>query len=702
MRPWPPTQSPRLEGISIDDLPPGDLRILYLVFYRFLRGELDALYLNQTELTAALQALGHEHRRRWAILIYRNLPALCQSIDLTREDLQNLLEEHGQLRKAMDEAHSRLLKRIDELAVEPPLEFTLLVPNKSIRFTYRAQHVQLFGREQEMEELRAFLKPASADAVDFRWWLWIGPGGSGKSRLAWELCLEAESDGWKVGFLDDNAPFHDWHRWVVDRPTLVIIDYVAKRAQQALAAILGLIQHPENIRKPVRILLLERSIDPQSDAWWSRFAQRDSDTKTDQLRHFVHWAYDGEDKPHDLTRCSRCLEPLDATALGSIIAAICSETAKSHTPQQLDSVVKVLEGIDPQGRPLFAMLAAEALREHGLEGIRHWDAATLIEQILAREFAIWRKVCGVADGASTEFEQHLNLLTFVTICGAQAFAIVDRLHQRGQNVPAGADHVNLAWWRSFLGYSADPERDRLVPLAPDILGEMYVLQRLNPDGTLNAAKNPRVTPPRDTKELLQHAWASFPLATATFLWRSVNDFPDVPLTQRRALLPTSALPSPLEEAGFSAENQATSWLFVGLVHSTTFGDHVAALDAFDHAIQLRPDDPVAHNNRGVVLSDLERYEKALGAYDRAIQLRPDFPEAHNNRGNALTNLGRHEEALDAFDHANKLQPDDSDTYYNRGTALSDMGRHEEAPAPTTMPSEFGPITPWPTTTGETP
>jgi hypothetical protein len=457
-----------LEQLPIDDLPPGDLRLLYLVFYRFLRGEFDAIRLDQAQLTVALEGLGDEQKRRWTTLIYRNLPALRQTINLTREELQDLLAVHRQLRKAIDDQHSRMLKAIDDLAVEPPLEFTLLVPDDSMRFTYRAQRVPLFGREREMEELLAFLAPASADAIDFRWWLWTGPGGSGKSRLAWELCLAAETDGWRVGFLDDEVPFHDWHRWVVDRPTLMIIDYVAKRPGQARAAILGLTQHPENIRKPVRILLLERSADPQSDAWWSRFAGRDSNAKTDQLRQFVHWAHEDE-KPSDLTRCSRRQEPLDATALGSILAAICWEKEPSQTPLEVDTAVKILGGIDPQGRPLFAMLAAEALRLDGVEGIRHWDATTLIERILAREFAVWRKVCGVADGANAEFEQHLNLVTFVTICGAQPFEIVDRLHRSGLNIPPGADDVNSGWWNSIIGYSADPDRDRLIPLAPDIL-----------------------------------------------------------------------------------------------------------------------------------------------------------------------------------------------------------------------------------------
>jgi tetratricopeptide (TPR) repeat protein len=47
------------------------------------------------------------------------------------------------------------------------------------------------------------------------------------------------------------------------------------------------------------------------------------------------------------------------------------------------------------------------------------------------------------------------------------------------------------------------------------------------------------------------------------------------------------------------------------------GDPQRALDCYDRALALRPDDAAAHHERGRALYQLGRYEEALAAFDRA-------------------------------------------------------------------------------------
>ncbi|WP_218461046.1 tetratricopeptide repeat protein [Rickettsia sp. TH2014] len=54
-----------------------------------------------------------------------------------------------------------------------------------------------------------------------------------------------------------------------------------------------------------------------------------------------------------------------------------------------------------------------------------------------------------------------------------------------------------------------------------------------------------------------------------------------------------------------------------------------AIQAFDKAIELKPDDAVAYYNKGNALNILERYEEAIVAYDKAIDLDPDYAEAYS-------------------------------------------------------------------------
>ncbi|MGK7928463.1 MAG: tetratricopeptide repeat protein [Spirulina sp.] len=94
-----------------------------------------------------------------------------------------------------------------------------------------------------------------------------------------------------------------------------------------------------------------------------------------------------------------------------------------------------------------------------------------------------------------------------------------------------------------------------------------------------------------------------------------------------------------------------------------------ALDSFDKALQIQPDDHEAWNNRGFALSNLGRLEEAIASYDKALQIQPDFHLAWFNRGIALGNLGKLEEAIASYDQALQIQPDNHQVWVNRGNSI---------------------------------
>ena len=124
------------------------------------------------------------------------------------------------------------------------------------------------GRENELAELLAFL---ALDAP-FAWWLWTGPAGVGKSRLAVELC-RAVSTTWHAGFLRevDQSSLQGLRPLL---PTLIVIDYAAQRSEWLSDTLLHLSQGIAGA--PVRLLILERD---DSGSWWdtvrrlNRFAE---------------------------------------------------------------------------------------------------------------------------------------------------------------------------------------------------------------------------------------------------------------------------------------------------------------------------------------------------------------------------------------------------------------------------------------------
>ena len=110
----------------------------------------------------------------------------------------------------------------------------------------------------------------------------------------------------------------------------------------------------------------------------------------------------------------------------------------------------------------------------------------------------------------------------------------------------------------------------------------------------------------------------------------------------------------------------------------TMGRNEDALASYDRAIALAPGDSAAWNNCAVVLLALRRLDQALGACAHAITLDPQHAEAFNNRGNILVELGRGDEALADFDTAMALRPAYIEASINHGNTLRALGRLDEA------------------------
>ena len=103
-----------------------------------------------------------------------------------------------------------------------------------------------------------------------------------------------------------------------------------------------------------------------------------------------------------------------------------------------------------------------------------------------------------------------------------------------------------------------------------------------------------------------------------------------------------------------------------------------AIKSYNQAIEIKPDNHNAWNNRGSALDNLGRHEEAISDLDKAIEINPDLVEAWNNRGLALANLGRHEEAIADLDKAIKINPDKDESWNSRGKVLVDLSRNQEA------------------------
>ena len=103
-----------------------------------------------------------------------------------------------------------------------------------------------------------------------------------------------------------------------------------------------------------------------------------------------------------------------------------------------------------------------------------------------------------------------------------------------------------------------------------------------------------------------------------------------------------------------------------------------ALNYACHAVELWPDEPEAHNNLGVVLKQCGHLPDAISQYQEAIHLFSNFNVAYNNLGIALALMGRSDDAIENFQKALKINPHYADVHSNLGLALANRGRFNEA------------------------
>jgi len=107
------------------------------------------------------------------------------------------------------------------------------------------------------------------------------------------------------------------------------------------------------------------------------------------------------------------------------------------------------------------------------------------------------------------------------------------------------------------------------------------------------------------------------------------------------------------------------------------------LEQCNRALSMEPlldEDIVAtHVNRGILLLRRGQVEPALQDFDRAIALDPNEPEAYLNKGAAFVRSGRAEAALPLFEVAlQKKTSKPALAYYARGVANEDLGRLQAA------------------------
>lgn len=106
-----------------------------------------------------------------------------------------------------------------------------------------------------------------------------------------------------------------------------------------------------------------------------------------------------------------------------------------------------------------------------------------------------------------------------------------------------------------------------------------------------------------------------------------------------------------------------------------------AIAHLQEAVRFRPRFAEAYYQLGVIYQRSRQNQEALEAYDRALQIRPENPQTHYAEGTVLAQMpARHDEAASHFREAIRLDPRLAEAYHRLGKIFEEQGRGEEAQA----------------------
>jgi tetratricopeptide (TPR) repeat protein len=296
--------------------------------------------------------------------------------------------------------------------------------------------------------------------------LLTGEGGTGKTRLAIEMCQRLAAAGWHSGFLRNTLGPKDCGGLVrelaqANRPTLIVLDYAETRTDmllKLLSEVLSQLQ-PQALAQTspptVRILLLARS----SGEWWGRLPGINGRCEALLTGRATTGPY--------LVPALYTDPALRQTAYAQALATFAGVLQRPAPPVQPDLQAPAYD------KPLFLHMAALL----ALLGERTESAEALPMALVRHEKRYWHKVAHSAapsqrDARSLEKDSEL-LMALVTLVGSAArphdIAPLWQVAEGDAPQPKPLFNALAALYPGTQGLSG---------LRPDLLGEALVAQQL--------------------------------------------------------------------------------------------------------------------------------------------------------------------------------------------------------------------------------
>ena len=104
------------------------------------------------------------------------------------------------------------------------------------------------------------------------------------------------------------------------------------------------------------------------------------------------------------------------------------------------------------------------------------------------------------------------------------------------------------------------------------------------------------------------------------------------------------------------------------------GQYKEALEIFNKALEIDPENMVVLSNKGFVLLELGNYQEALDFFNKVLEIDPKDIDVLSSKGKALSMSGQYKEALEIFDEILEIDPKNECVLKNKSLALFKLGK----------------------------
>lgn len=341
------------------------------------------------------------------------------------------------------------------------------LPISNNRFKYNSNSTNLHGREAELQ----YLIDMCESDQQFCWVGICGAGGTGKSRLAYELCSKMIKLPWKVfsPMRFNSYAQKEIHEALNNKKQniLICLDYIKQDKDDIAVFIKQIIDnlYINNDRK-IRIVLIERE---------SKDVQMD-DYSYDIDRYKFPRSCGDDDNTGIIN-----LETLPENAIREIVTDYIVRQNPSIIVDEknLGLIIKTLGSIDREyRRPLYALFIADAFINN--EDLTKWDRNDALKYLLGREMQRLSSLVGAPDNHLNKIERDNYLKTIkylYALATYQGSIDISDYYEIIRRFCIREDDTMLIQLMKEFGILTD---ERVVEgWEPDLIGEYFCIDFLN-------------------------------------------------------------------------------------------------------------------------------------------------------------------------------------------------------------------------------